>query len=175
MSSSSTSNTSVRSIGRVKWFNNKSGYGFITVTTEGVATDIFAHHSDIKVADEQYKYLIQGEYVEFCICKATEGSHEFKACEVSGINGGKLMCETRNEFKQQQPQRMGFSSGTSDKPRESTWKFSGAGTGTGTGANTDSSFTPVQRSAGSSSGRGSPRGSGRGARRGGRGFRNVRE
>jgi len=48
--------------GRVKWFNNKAGYGFITVTDGSQSgSDIFIHHSAISVADQQYKYLVQGE------------------------------------------------------------------------------------------------------------------
>ena len=90
-----------RFIGRVKWFNNKAGYGFITVTTgpkEG--SDIFVHHSGISVVSEQYKYLVQGEYIEFSIDLLKDSAHEIQAVKVSGINGGKLMCETRREFRQ---------------------------------------------------------------------------
>ena len=101
MSSARTSTSAVdRQLGRVKWFNNKAGYGFITATRDGTETDIFVHHSDVMVVNEQYKYLVQGEYVEFVIIFTEEGPHKFKASEVSGINGGKLMCETRNEFRQ---------------------------------------------------------------------------
>ena len=90
-----------RFIGRVKWFNNKAGYGFITVTTgpkEG--SDIFVHHSGISVVSEQYKYLVQGEYIEFSMDLLKDSAHELQAVKVSGINGGKLMCETRREFRQ---------------------------------------------------------------------------
>ena len=55
-------------IGCVKWFNNKAGYGFITVTDGSKAgSDIFVHHSSIQIDTEQYKYLVQGEYVEFSL------------------------------------------------------------------------------------------------------------
>jgi CspA family cold shock protein len=86
--------------GRVKWFNNKAGYGFVTIT-DGVrsGTDVFVHHSLINVSDQQYKYLVQGEYVQFGLTTTQSGPHEFQASGVSGINGGKLMCETRHEFK----------------------------------------------------------------------------
>lgn len=87
-------------IGRVKWFNNKAGYGFITVTDgERSGTDVFVHHSSINVENQQYKYLVQGEYVEFSLNKTTSGTHEWQAADVNGIKGGKLMCETRREFK----------------------------------------------------------------------------
>jgi len=89
-------------LGRVKWFNNKSGYGFITVTDDGdkSGNDIFVHHSGIMVNNEQYKYLVQGEYVEFNLEKTNNGNHEFQAINVRGIKGGKLMCETRRELLQ---------------------------------------------------------------------------
>lgn len=88
-------------IGRVKWFNNKSGFGFITLVGENeIESDIFVHHSAIQVDSEQYKYLVQGEYVEFKLIKMTEGKHEYQAGSVSGIKGGKLMCVTRREFRE---------------------------------------------------------------------------
>lgn len=87
-------------IGRVKWFNNKSGFGFITVTDgENPGSDIFVHHSAIKVDSEQYKYLVQGEYVEFTLVDTPDSKHTCQASNVSGIKGGKLMCETRREFR----------------------------------------------------------------------------
>ena len=46
--SSSTNPT----LGRVKWFNNKVGYGFITVC-QGEELDVFVHHSSIQVATQQ--------------------------------------------------------------------------------------------------------------------------
>ena len=86
--------------GRVKWFNNKSGYGFITITTgEHVGTDIFVHHSSITVDKEQYRYLVQGEYVEFILKEMVDSEHKWQASDVSGISGGKLMCETRLETR----------------------------------------------------------------------------
>jgi CspA family cold shock protein len=89
-----------RLTGRVKWFNNKAGYGFITVTDgDQSGSDIFIHHSAIHVENQQYKYLVQGEYVDFVLTKTTSGDHEWQASDISGIKGGKLMCETRHDFK----------------------------------------------------------------------------
>ena len=88
--------------GRVKWFNNKAGYGFITVNDceTNEERDMFVHHSEIKVDQTQYKYLVQGEYVEFVIGAINrENNTDVHATNVRGINGGKLMCETRNEVR----------------------------------------------------------------------------
>lgn len=89
-----------RLTGKVKWFNNKAGYGFITVCdgSEHAAKDIFVHYTSIQVKDAQYKCLIQGEYVEFELTKPERGDHEFHAYNVSGVKGGPLMCETRKQY-----------------------------------------------------------------------------
>ena len=100
VSTSSVSSSSERFTGRVKWFNNKAGYGFITVTDGSKSgSDVFVHHSSIKVDDEQYKYLVQGEYVNFMLLDTMTDRHEYQAGEVCGIKGGKLMCETRRESR----------------------------------------------------------------------------
>ena len=81
--------------GRVKWFNNKSGFGFITVCDgPHKDKDIFAHFSALHGESSQYKYLVQGEYVEFALSKCETGKHEFNAADVTGIKGGLLMCDT---------------------------------------------------------------------------------
>jgi CspA family cold shock protein len=105
MSSSSVSfspdSPSERFTGRVKWFNNKAGYGFVTITDGRYSgKDVFVHHSSINVDSEQYKYLVQGEYIEFCLSHTNgQGDHEYQAGNVSGINAGKLMCETRRDSR----------------------------------------------------------------------------
>jgi len=50
-----------RKRGTVKWFNNKKGYGFITL--DGDAKDLFAHFSEIQ--GDGYRSLNEGDPVEF--------------------------------------------------------------------------------------------------------------
>lgn len=97
MSSEKVTNTTSKNIGRVKWFNNKSGYGFITFMNNDQykGNDIFVHHSAINSKQNLYKYLVQGEYVEFSIDKMTNKDHEIQATNITGILDGLLMCETR--------------------------------------------------------------------------------
>ena len=85
-------------LGCVKWFNNKVGYGFITILDGKKHKDVFVHHTALHAPVEQYKYLVQGEYVSFELVKSKDkdSPHEFCAGKVTGVNGGKLLCETRN-------------------------------------------------------------------------------
>jgi cold shock CspA family protein len=108
----------LRLLGQVKWFNNKAGYGFITVNDgEYAGKDIFIHYSTIHVTNSQYKYLVQGEYVEFCISKTEGGAHEFQATEISGIKGGAIMCETRRVSRESAPPRERDADADEDRPR----------------------------------------------------------
>jgi cold shock CspA family protein len=88
--------TSPVMIGRVKWFNNKAGYDFITVIDceddSLRCTDVFVHHSSVTVRntepyfDGQSRYLVKGEYVEFEL-KTVEGSdHKHQASNVISKN-----------------------------------------------------------------------------------------
>jgi cold shock CspA family protein len=78
-------------VGQVKWFNDKYGYGFITINDgPEKGKDIFVHHSGIKPANSNYKTLRKGEYVNFNIIKGLNG---LQAIDITGINGGPLMCD----------------------------------------------------------------------------------
>jgi cold shock CspA family protein len=92
--------------GCVKWFNMKTGFGFLTVVRGGgsgelkVGSEVFVHHSNVKVQEEQYRFLVQGEYVEFDMSNVANGQHSCQATNVTGMFGGKLICETRNDARQ---------------------------------------------------------------------------
>jgi cold shock CspA family protein len=117
-----TETAEMRVKGVCKWFNNKSGYGFLTVTEgEKKDMDIFVHHSSLRVGNEnQYKYLVQGEYVDFTLSDIDkskgDSKYEFHATNVTGVNSGKLMCETRNETRSNKPKSVFKSSFLSKKP-----------------------------------------------------------
>lgn len=57
--------------GKVKWFNNAKGYGFII--EDGKDEDLFAHYSAIKM--EGYKTLKAGQAVSFEIIEGPKGMH----------------------------------------------------------------------------------------------------
>lgn len=57
--------------GKVKWFNNAKGYGFIRPDTGG--DDLFVHYSYINM--DGYKSLKAGEPIEYDIREAPKGLH----------------------------------------------------------------------------------------------------
>ena len=86
-------------IGCVKWFDNKRSYGFITTKHNDETHDIFVHHTALSISNNMYRYLVQGEYVEFECVETLKDEYKWQAKNVTGIQGGKLMCETRNEMR----------------------------------------------------------------------------
>lgn len=58
-------------VGKVKWFNNAKGFGFI-VPEEG-GDDIFAHYSTIQM--EGYRSLKAGQEVQFEVQQGPKGLH----------------------------------------------------------------------------------------------------
>ena len=54
--------------GKVKWFNNEKGYGFIDHAT---GEDIFVHYSAIK--QDGYKTLSEGQLVNFDLIETPKG------------------------------------------------------------------------------------------------------
>lgn len=85
---------------RVKWFNNKNGYGFASTLGDS-PRDVFVHHTSLKVGKEQYRYLVQGEYIDLDVSSITEdgSKHQWQSSNVTGVQHGPLMCETRQEMR----------------------------------------------------------------------------
>jgi CspA family cold shock protein len=54
--------------GRVKWFNEQKGFGFIT---QEDGDDLFVHYSSIK--QDGFKSLREGDDVEFDIAQGKKG------------------------------------------------------------------------------------------------------
>lgn len=65
--------------GRVKWFNNEKGYGFIECS-ELENQDIFVHYSAIE--REGYKTLKEGDIVEFSLITTAKGHQAINVREV---------------------------------------------------------------------------------------------
>ena len=63
--------------GKVKWFSNEKGYGFITPES---GNDVFVHHSVIQ--GEGYKTLNEGQEVEFEITQGPKGEQATKVVKL---------------------------------------------------------------------------------------------
>ncbi len=57
--------------GKVKWFNNAKGYGFVLADSGG--DDLFAHYSSIQM--DGYRTLRAGQAVTFDIKEGPKGLH----------------------------------------------------------------------------------------------------
>ena len=59
--------------GKVKWFNNAKGYGFIQA--DDCDEDLFAHYSTIQM--DGYRTLNAGQYVQFETRPGDKGIHAY--------------------------------------------------------------------------------------------------
>jgi len=82
-------------LGKVKWFNNAKGYGFILPENGG--EDLFAHYSSVEM--EGYKTLRAGDDVEFEIEEGPKGSHAIHI-RAAGQSSGKPPDDTPDESNQ---------------------------------------------------------------------------
>jgi cold shock CspA family protein len=119
-------------VGQVKWFNNRLGYGFITIVSECERRneDIFVHQQHITPQTSDYRSLQQGEYVSFQLGRAdADAKHVTQAVNVTGVFGGPLMCDqiprrnappaTREEGSRKNTKPVTQSSETTSQPQTS--------------------------------------------------------
>lgn len=88
-------------IGRVRWYDRKKGFGFVSITDgERAGDDIFVHHTEVQSEHKHSCYLIVGEYVEFSIEQrdTNDDKPRVVATHITGVKGGKLLCETRYDL-----------------------------------------------------------------------------
>lgn len=70
--------------GKVKWFNDAKGYGFIqTVDGPYAGKDIFVHYSE--VVKDGYKTLAQGQDVEFELMDTPKGLQAKSVAIMGGV------------------------------------------------------------------------------------------
>ena len=65
-------------LGKIKWFNNEKGYGFIEGEHD---EDIFVHYSAIK--QDGYKSLSEGQMVEYELLETEKGLQAINVKDVS--------------------------------------------------------------------------------------------
>ena len=65
--------------GKVKWFNNEKGYGFI-ILDDG--TEVFVHYSSIQ--GDGYKTLNENESVEFDLTQSDRGPQAHNVIRSAG-------------------------------------------------------------------------------------------
>jgi CspA family cold shock protein len=80
--------------GKVKWFNNAKGYGFIVA--DGGDEDLFAHYSAIEM--DGYKTLKAGQAVKFNILQGPKGLHaiNIRALQTADVAAPTLSTATAN-------------------------------------------------------------------------------
>ena len=82
---------STRLTGKVKWFDQKKGFGIITETAAETDAEYFIHYSEINTKNDNFKYLKETEEVEFQV--GTDKNGRKCAKKVTGCGDVQLICE----------------------------------------------------------------------------------
>jgi cold shock protein len=85
--------------GKVKWFNNAKGYGFILPETGG--EDLFVHYSSIQM--EGYKTLKAGQAVQFEVQQGPKGSHAVNISAETDVEPALAAAELPPQTADQEP------------------------------------------------------------------------
>ena len=106
--------------GKVKWFNDTKGYGFITTDDN---KDVFLHHADIIA--EGYRTASEGDYVSFDL---VEGKKGWIAKNVTVVKEEKRAEADNHTGQPDRPRRtVGDSPNTTSEPGENigdrSWDF----------------------------------------------------
>ncbi len=64
--------------GRVKWFNNSKGFGFVAQES---GEDVFVHHTAIQGTG--FKSLAEGDLVEFEVTQGPKGAQAVNVVKIS--------------------------------------------------------------------------------------------
>lgn len=84
MSFSTAPVVAIRQTGKVKWFDDERGYGFIFPDSGG--PELFVHHSQVRT--DGFRYLDTGERVEFTVGPSMNGQRK-QALKVFRTNPSK--------------------------------------------------------------------------------------
>ena len=104
--------------GRVKWFRNNLGYGFITVVSPDApenGRDVFVHQSNVHPAVSTYRTLIKDEYVSLDLSDESNA----QALNVRGVGGGPLRCDAPRPPRRPRPQGQGENQGQGQRRERS--------------------------------------------------------
>lgn len=103
--------------GKVKWFNNAKGYGFVIAEAGG--EDLFAHYSSIQM--DGYKTLKAGQDVEFDIEQGPKGLHavNIRSFESEAIPAVPIASSSERRASDDERQAKAFSASTRTEYAES--------------------------------------------------------
>lgn len=111
-----------RSTGKVTWFDDVKGYGFIR-PDDGDA-DLFVHHKSIK--SHGYRTLYENQPVEFDVQLESDG--KYQALDVTAPGGGPLHSPKKNNVHSRGGRGAGFGgnwNGSNDKRRNNGYASGG--------------------------------------------------